>query len=66
MPYIEIWRYHLATEVARFDADFFLWSYLKSKVYINRLQSLTALKVDIQEEIANISAETLCHVMKSA
>jgi len=45
--------------------DFFLWGYLKSKV-CNCSQSLAALKVNIQEEIANISAETLCHIMKSA
>jgi len=46
-------------------SDFFLWGYFKSKVYINRPQSLAALKVNIQEEITNISAETLRHVMKS-
>jgi len=29
--------------------DFFMWCYLKSKVYINRPQSLVALKINIEE-----------------
>ena len=45
--------------------DFFLWGYLKSKVYGNRPTDLHALKENIQEEIAKLSEETLQTVMHS-
>ena len=34
--------------------DFFLWGYLKIKVYINRPTDLHALKENIREEIAKL------------
>ena len=44
---------------------FFLWGYLKSKVYSNRPTDLHALKENIREEIAKLSEETLQAVMRS-
>lgn len=38
--------------------DFFLWGYLKSKVYINKPRDLAELKANIEEETARISAST--------
>jgi len=43
--------------------DFFLWGYLKSKVYSTRPTDLHALKENIWEEIAKLSEETLQAVM---
>ena len=39
--------------------DFYLWGYLKSRVYVNRPRSLQDLQANIREEIANIPADTL-------
>lgn len=43
--------------------DFFLWGYLKSKVYINMPRTLDALKTNIRQEIAS---ETLADTMENA
>ena len=43
--------------------DFFLWGYLKSKVYCNKPRTLNDLKVAISEEIAAVSNDTLTKVM---
>ena len=45
--------------------DFFLWGYLKSKVYSTRPTDLHTLKENIREEIAELSGETLQAVMCS-
>jgi len=45
--------------------DFFLWGYLKSKVYSNRPTDLHALKENIREEIAKLSEETLQAFIRS-
>lgn len=45
--------------------DFFLWGYLKSLVYVNKPQTLAALKENIHQEIRNISQEVLRKVMKN-
>jgi hypothetical protein len=45
--------------------DFFLWGYLKSKVYSTRPTDLHVLKENIWEEIAKLSAETLLAGMRS-
>ena len=37
--------------------DFFLWGYLKSKVYVNKPRTVAELKDNIREEIAAIPAE---------
>jgi len=44
--------------------DFFLWCYLKSKVYSNRPTDLHALTENTREEIAKLSKETLQAVMR--
>ncbi|XP_018343288.1 PREDICTED: uncharacterized protein LOC108749221 [Trachymyrmex septentrionalis] len=46
--------------------DFFLWGYLKSKVYVNKPRTLDELKTNIRQEIAAISAETLFKTMENA
>ena len=45
--------------------DFFLWGYLKSKVYSTRPTDLHALKENIREEIAKLLEEILQAVMRS-
>ena len=46
--------------------DFFLWGYLKGKVYSEQPKTLRALKRNIRREIAAISTETLKKVMENA
>lgn len=46
--------------------DFYLWGYLKSKVYINKPRTLTQLKNNIRREIAAIPAEILVKTMENA
>ena len=46
--------------------DFFLWGFLKFRVYVNRPRTLQDLKINIQEEIANIRPAMLARVMKNA
>ena len=45
--------------------DFFLWFFLKDWVYINRPQSIQALKANITNEISQITRETRENVMKN-
>lgn len=45
--------------------DFYLWGYLKSRVYANKPRTLTQLKMNIRREIAAISTETLTSVMEN-
>ena len=45
--------------------DFFLWGYLKSKLYSTRPRDSHTLKENIREEIAKISEETLQVVTRS-
>jgi len=44
--------------------DFFLWSYLKDKVYVNQPKTITELKDNISEQIARISIDLCQKVMK--
>ena len=46
--------------------DFFLWGYLKSKVYVNKPRTPNELKTNILQEIAAISAETVVKAMENA
>ena len=46
--------------------DFFLWGYLKEKVYVNKPQTLDQLKTNIRQEIENIPVEMLKKVMKNS
>ena len=45
--------------------DFFLWGYLKSKVYANNPTTLKELKNNIEREIANISADMCERVIEN-
>ena len=44
--------------------DFFLWGYLKSKVYVRKPRTVDDLKVSIREEIATVPQEMLVNVMQ--
>ena len=46
--------------------DFFLWGFLKSKVYANKPKTLDELKDNIRAEITAISPEMLANVMENA
>ena len=46
--------------------DFFLWGYLKEKMYMNKPQTLDQLKSNIRQEIENIPVEILKKVMKNS
>ena len=46
--------------------DFFVWGFLKSRVYVNRPRTLQDLKANMQEEIANIAPAMLVGVMTNA
>ena len=45
--------------------DFFLWGYLKSKVYIRKPRTVDDLKVSICEEIATVPQEMLVNVIQN-
>lgn len=45
--------------------DFFLWGYLKNKVYINNPQSIEQLKENICNEMQNISTSTCLAVIEN-
>jgi hypothetical protein len=42
------------------DLTFFLWIFLKKKVYSNNPRSLEKLKHNIERTVANTDPETLC------
>lgn len=46
--------------------DFFLWGFLKSRVYVNRPRTLEDLKANIRAEIDNIPVDMLERVMTNA
>src|SRR5215469_12220597 len=45
--------------------DFFLWGYLKSKVYVRKPRTVDDLKVSIREETATVPQEMLVNVMQN-
>lgn len=45
--------------------DFFLWGYLKSRVYVNKPRCLEDLKTTIQEEIVRIPRQMLINATRS-
>ena len=45
--------------------DFFLWGYLKSKVYVRKPRTVDDLKVFILEEFATVPQEKLVSVMQN-
>ena len=46
--------------------DFFLWGFLKSRVYQNKPATLQELKANIEEEIANLEPDVLRATMQNA
>ncbi|CAK1587985.1 unnamed protein product [Parnassius mnemosyne] len=48
-----------------FPPDFFLWGFLKNKVYSNKPRTITALKANIRAEMAAISTATCRHVFEN-
>ena len=44
--------------------DFFLWGYLKSRVYTNRPHTIEELKLPIRQEIAALPQKMLEHAMQ--
>jgi len=51
-PYLSAW-------------DFFLWVYLKSKVYVRKPRTVDDLKVSIREEMSTVPQEMLVNVMQN-
>lgn len=45
--------------------DYFLWGYLKSKVYINKPRNIQELKDSIRQEIATVGEEMLGRAMQN-
>ena len=43
--------------------DFFLWGYLKGRIYANNPQTLEALKTNIRREVRNIPADMIARVI---
>lgn len=46
--------------------DFFLWGFLKSRVYRHKLRTLQALKANIEEEINNLEPDVLRATIQNA
>jgi len=44
--------------------SFFLWGYLKLKVYVRKPRAVDDLKVSIRQEIATVPQEMLVNVMQ--
>jgi len=57
-------RTHVS-EMGSSRESFFLWGYLKSKVYVRKPRTIDDLKVSIREEIANVTQEMLVNVMQN-
>jgi len=45
--------------------SFFLWGYLKSKIYVRKPRTVDDLEVSIREEIATVPQEMLVNVMQN-
>ena len=52
-------------EMGSSQESFFLWGYLKSKVYVRKPRTVDDLKVSIREEIATVPQEILVNVMRN-
>jgi len=44
---------------------FFLWGYLKAQVFTHTFRDINSLKNAICQDIANVTQDTLCHIMAS-
>jgi len=47
-------------------SDFFLWGYLKDRVYISKPRTIMQLKKNIREKIKELTPKSLTAVMKHA
>ena len=45
--------------------DFFLWGYLKDKVYCNKPRTIDALKLEIERQCHDIPNDMFCDVCES-
>ena len=45
--------------------DYFLWGYLKGRVYQNKPQTIDALKANISEEIQAVTADVLARTFQN-
>jgi hypothetical protein len=45
--------------------DFFLWGFLKERVYSNNPRSLEELKLNFEQIVADMDTETLCIVTRN-
>ena len=52
-------------EVGSSRESFFLWGYLKSKIYVRKPRTVDDLKVSIRDEIATVPQEMLLNVMQN-
>ena len=52
-------------EMGTSACDFFLWDYLRSKVYVRKPHIVDSLKVSIREEITTVPQEMLVNVMQN-
>ena len=63
LPYMQS-RASPQTSVSHLSAcDFFLWGYLKSKVYVQKPRTVDDQKFPFREEIATVPQEMLVNVM---
>jgi len=53
------------TYVFESACDFFLWGYLKSKVYVRKPRTVDDLKVSIRQGIATVAQEMLVNVTQN-
>lgn len=58
-------RFRLVTAFAETLPEFYLCGYLKSKIYIDKLQTLAQLKTNIECEIATITKSFFEKVMEN-
>jgi len=49
----------------RVPSDYFLWGYLKGRVYQNKPRTIEALKANITEEIQAVTADVLARTFQN-
>jgi hypothetical protein len=55
----------MATNLALVSCDYFLWKYMKDRMFHEKLLTIRELKTAIQLEIEAVSSETLTTIRKS-
>ena len=56
---------HGSNSETQHSPDFFLWGYLKERVYRNKPRTINDLKRNIEDQIRDISPEMFSNVMQS-